>query len=60
VALASAEKASLGLSSGDVVCDVGASVPAAVELVAEAVLDLIRGGAEEVIGLCYVLWRIRR
>ena len=51
MALASAEKASLGLSSGDVVCDVGASVPAAAELVAEAILDLIRGGAEELVGL---------
>ena len=29
----------------------GASVPAAAELVAEAVLDFIRGGAEELIGL---------
>ena len=51
MALASAEKASLGLSSGDVVCDVGASVPAAAELVAEAVLDFIRGGAEELVCL---------
>ena len=32
-------------------CDVGASVPAAAELVAEVVLDLIRGSAEEVVGL---------
>ena len=47
VALESAEKAFLGLSSGDV----GASVPAAAELVAEAVLDLICSGAEEVVGL---------
>ena len=51
VALESAEKASLGLSSGDVVYDVGASVLASAELVAEAVLDLIRSGAEEFVGL---------
>ena len=51
MAFESTEKASLGLSSGDVVYDVGASVLAAVELVAEAVLDLICGIAEDVIGL---------
>ena len=51
MALESTEKASLGLSSGDVVHDVGASVLAAVELVAEAVLNLICSGAEEVVGL---------
>jgi len=46
VALESADKAFLGLSGGDV----GVSVPAAAELVAEAVLDLIHCSAEEVIG----------
>jgi len=51
VALESVEKASLGLSSGDVVYDVGASVLVAVEPVAEVVLDLIRGIVEDVVGL---------
>ena len=51
MALESAEKAFLGLSGGDVVHDVGALVPAAVELVAEAVLDLICGSTEEVVSL---------
>ena len=51
VALESAEKASLGLSGGDGVSNVGVSVLAAVELVMEAVLDLICGIVEDVIGL---------
>src|SRR5882757_8842633 len=51
MALESTEKASLGLSSGDVVYDMGASVLAAAELVTEVVLNLIRGITEDVIGL---------
>ena len=51
MAFESAEKAFLGLSSRDVVHNVGASVLVAVELVAEAVLNLICGGTEEVVGL---------
>jgi len=51
VALESAEEASLGLPSGDGVCDMGASVLAAVELVTEAVLNLIHSIVEDVIGL---------
>src|SRR5882757_3624884 len=51
MALESTEKASLGLSSGDVVYNVGASVLAAAELVAEAVLDLVCGITEDVVSL---------
>ena len=51
VALEFAEKASLGLSSGDGAGDVGVSVLVAEELVAEAVLDFVHGIAENVIGL---------
>jgi len=50
VALESAEKASLGLSVG-YGYDVGALVLAAVELVAEVVLDLIHSIVEDVVGL---------
>src|SRR6267154_3148799 len=51
VALEFAEKASLGLSSGDGAGDVGVSVLAAEELVAEAVLNFVCGIAKDVIGL---------
>ena len=51
VALESTEKASLGLSSGDVVYDVGASVLVVAELVAEVVFNLVCSIAEDVIGL---------
>jgi len=51
VALESTEKASLGLSSRDGAGDVGALVLVGVELVAEAVLNLVRSIAEDVISL---------